>query len=249
MLQKLITLTLPLIVLTASTLTATATNTVNSNQQPATISDQLQAKVYTLNPSKPTQIYNAINRAKAGDYIILQKGTYKLPKTIEISNKENLTIIGEDGTKILLDDLNSAVFWVSNSKNINFVNISARHRTPPDINQVCTGAVITLVDSQNINIKDSELDGSGVIGVTIIRSNNILVANSFIHDNTEAALEIVEDMANTVNNIIVSNSRLVNNPQIIKTNLSSTAIAQKVKFLNNTCQTTNPSAQKFPGCN
>ncbi|MGL5509748.1 MAG: hypothetical protein ACRC2J_12320 [Microcoleaceae cyanobacterium] len=247
MLQKLITISLPLILLTASA-TATATNTINPSQQPATISDKLQAKVYTLNPSKPTQIYNAINRAKAGDYIILQKGTYKLPKTIEISEKENLTIIGEDGTKILLDDLDSAVFWVSNSQNINFVNISARHRTPPDINQVCTGAVITLVDSQNINIKDSELDGSGVIGVTIIRSNNILIANSFIHDNTEAGLEIIEDMANTVNNIIVSNSRLVNNPQIIKTNLSSTAIAQKVKFLNNTCQATNPSAQKFPGC-
>lgn len=247
MLQKLITLSLPLILLTGN-ITIATTNTINPTDQPPAISDKLQAKVYTLNPSKPTQIYNAIDRAKAGDYIILQKGTYKLPKTIEISEKENLTIIGEDGTKIVLDDLDSAVFWVSNSKNINFVNISARHLTPPDINQVCTGAVITLVDSQNINIKDSELNGSGVIGVTIIRSSNILIANSFIHNNTEAGLEIIEDMANTVNNIIVSNSRLVNNPEIIKTNLPTTAIAQKVKFLNNTCQATKPSAQKFPGC-
>lgn len=106
---------------------------------------------------------------------------------IRIENIENLTIEAKGDVEIKLNIGYCPVFEVENSKNITFIGLSLGHDVPKGS---CEGQgdVISVFNSQNINIDICDLWGCGIVGIWAQDSGNINVTNTTIRDCENSAV-------------------------------------------------------------
>ncbi len=177
----------------------------------------------TINITSAQEIQKAIDKSQKGDVLLLKSGVYSVKYGLSIAYKEDLTIKGVGNVQILLDDPEDAVIEITKSSNIYVINIRASHKEPvkdpstQDSPYVCTGHVITIEESKNVNILNCELNGCGTVGVAIYSSKKVLVNKCYIHNNSHAAIKL----SNT-KNINISQNRIENNKTVLNKELSNT---------------------------
>ena len=145
-----------------------------------------------------------IHDADDNSTIVMAAGTYDADGPIAISGKKNVTIKGEGEVHILLDDTDADVIHIIGSESITISNVHAQHKVPLE-DYACHGSVVRIESSDTVRIEQSELNGSGAVGVYIRESKNIFVTSCNIHSNTFNAIYMhdvndVEIVDNTIKN-------------------------------------------------
>jgi len=101
-----------------------------------------------------------------------------------LSNFENLTINSSKQTNIIVDNPEQNILTFYKSKKIELNNVKLFH-LPTDF---CKGEVLVCINSENIKIKNCELNGSGSIGLRLENVNNTSIENSKLFNNSINAL-------------------------------------------------------------
>jgi parallel beta-helix repeat protein len=133
--------------------------------------------------SSGSDLQKLINQAEEGAIIKLEQKVYKIDELIYIRNKKKLTIEG-NGASLILNSLTTDVIEIRNSENIILKNFMAKHFEPSGPTG-CTGNVISIDESKNIQIEGCELNGSGIVGIASYHSENLIFKNNHIHNNSK----------------------------------------------------------------
>ena len=183
-----------------------------------------------IKPEMVEKINPMIAAASSNQTFLFTKGTYILKKGLLIQNKSYLKFRAEKDTFLILNDMDSSVFQISESDNIEISGFHAKHRNPLMPNETCNGAVIYVVSSHDITLLDLELNGSGMEGVTISSSTSVFIRNSWIHHNSVAGI-LLERFAD---HIFIENNKFEHNPIHTKsTFLEDTEWNKYIHFKNN----------------
>ncbi|NJK27542.1 MAG: hypothetical protein HC925_01810 [Coleofasciculaceae cyanobacterium SM2_3_26] len=158
-----------------------------------------------LAPRQTFQLQRAIDLSQDGDTIQLAEGTYHLSDALEIIGKRNLTLEGVGEVWILVENLYDDVMRIADSTRITLRNLHARHEKPSE-EYVCEGAVVAIERSSAVWIDGCELNGSGAVGVLVRSSNDLIVTDSYIHDNTLTAF-----MLDGADSVAIHRNTIVNN--------------------------------------
>lgn len=146
--------------------------------------------LYNLSP------YNTID--KSGEYEV---------SGFQIHNINNLTIkgIGKFPSELVLDgDVYATVLRFVACKGITLENIEVGHGA---MRGACQGAVIGLINTQNVIIRKSVLYGSGIYGIESDKgSSDILCENSTIRSCTYGAISLTQ-----TNNVTFTNTYFTDN--------------------------------------
>ena len=143
-----------------------------SNQTPATSSQNLQ---------------EMIDNASDGSTISIPKARYVLQQGLIVSGKRNLVLDCEPGSQILVDDISEDVIEIAYSEQITLKGAFLRHLNPLK-EYDCHGDVVKLRNASRVTIENSELDGCGAIGVAAWESDNLLIKNCRITNNSFNAM-------------------------------------------------------------
>jgi len=130
--------------------------------------------------------------------IKLTKGIYNLSIASQVKNKYvewvdaydgpepvihsiyNLTIVGETGSKILIDPQYAWVISFQNCKNVTIQNVIIGH----NVGGYCEGGVLSFVNSEDVEINNSVLFGCGTTGIQVDKVDHLKFLNSTIKDCT-----------------------------------------------------------------
>jgi len=134
-------------------------------------------------------LQQAIKAAPDGSTITILEGEYYSSRTIDVKLKYNLTIKGEGKVSLLGTDMESDVIHVQNSKNIVFDNLTVKHTNPPTDTR-CYGNVFSLWGSKEVTIKNSDINGSGVVGVMSYEQDGLTLENNIFHRNQYAGVDL-----------------------------------------------------------
>lgn len=134
-------------------------------------------------------LQEAINDAPDGSTIIIMPGEYHSENVIDILRKSNLTIRGQGHVEILTNNMQSDVIHVESSNNIVFDNLTVRHTDPPKDTK-CSGNVFSLWNSDDVTIKNSDINGSGVVGIMSYDQDGLTLENNTFHRNQYAGVEL-----------------------------------------------------------
>ena len=134
-------------------------------------------------PRRSLDIQRVLDNARDGSTVTIPFGEYCLSDGLVIRDRKNLIITSQSGTRILVKDVKADVVSILQSEEISINNLHLRHVNPLEEYQ-CHGAVIRVKDSNDILIRNCELNGCGAIGVSSWSSKNIIIRNCHIHHNT-----------------------------------------------------------------
>ena len=96
---------------------------------------------------------------------------------------KNLTIRSEEHTNIISNNDSDNILSFKNCEGIVLEGLSIFHTS-----EVCSGSVLSILLSCNININDCSLNGSGAIGTALIGANNVNFHDVDIYNNNEHAI-------------------------------------------------------------
>lgn len=176
-------------------------------------------------------VRNAAELAAAiGPYrtIVLKPNTYSLDKKLGfkstahfsydkytggpiIKNVQNLTLLGSDvrATKILIGDEMPNVLTFENSQNIRIESIEIGHA--PQSTAICLGAVLAFYDSQDIQLNDVNLFGSGTFGLWLENTHRLTLNHSVIKECSQGVVFLSKSkQIHLFNSIFVNNHGGVN---------------------------------------
>jgi len=167
-------------------------------------------------------LQDMLEKLPDGETLVLENREYCITESLWISEKENITLKGQENTSIVSNNLDYAILYLTDTKNLVIDGIKMKHKTPPEPEEYCSEAVIRTQLVENIVIKNSELNGSGRYGVELYRSKNVIIENNKIHNNSNAAFRFIAD--NNFNsekllmsNIVIRKNHIYNNPRLIDT--------------------------------
>lgn len=161
------------------------------------------AKTRTITVNSAAQLVAAIGsnrtiRVAPGRYVLDQ-----IPRTsskhvrwtkvhdgwqLEITNVSNLTLAGSRRSKprLLVDARYAWVLKFSGARNVRLRNLVLGHTHPG----YCVGGVVGFDSSRNLRINNSELFGSGTIGVGLTKVVDFHMTDSLVHDCTYGIMSI-----------------------------------------------------------
>ncbi len=195
-----------------------------------------KAKVQTIEVHTARDFIKAIN---PNTVIKLAKGIYNLSIASQVKNKYvewvdaydgpeplihsvyNLTIVGETGSKILIDPKYAWVISFQNSKNIKIQNVIIGH----NVSGFCEGGVLSFINSEDVEINNSVLFGCGTTGIQVDKVDHLKFSNSTVKDCTYNLIGIFNST-----NIVFENSTFENTGQYNLISISD--FTYNVKFSN-----------------
>ncbi len=166
------------------------------------------ARTWTFTPRDAGRLQEALERLEPGDKVVFERGQYRLLNTLELFEKQNITLEGRGKVEFILADLWQPVISLSQCKGVTIRHIRARHAESLD-GYECEGAVISVQKCQKIGIFDSQLNGCGAAGVYAIESQTLVVKGNKIFNNTYAGVWLAESEAFVLDNKIVDNAASV----------------------------------------
>ena len=153
-------------------------------------------------------LQDAIDNARSGDVIRIKQGVHSYTNGISMYKKENIQIIGEGFVDIVCIFYEN-ILTLNSCKNVTIDNVHLVHSYNKEY--TCSDAnVIAVYNSENITIKNCELNGCGDIGVNIYESDKVTVMNNYIHSNVSSAINITSD-SKKMTRITIENNRILNN--------------------------------------
>jgi hypothetical protein len=127
-------------------------------------------------------LYQIFEEGNDINIIKLKKKTYHLNFPLIIDYQKNLVVEG-NGAELILASMVDHVIVINNSHNISIKNIKAAH-TEPRGAAGCTGNVILINGGSDIVISNSELNGSGIVGIAAYETDNLTIVDNYIHSNS-----------------------------------------------------------------
>ena len=138
--------------------------------------------------SEYSDLKSAVNASNSGDSIIIHEGTYNIKEALRV-RKSNISIEGKGRVEIISSDWFGAVLMIENVSDVRLSNLHLRHSNPPDP-LTCSGGVLLCSNSKNITIENCDINGSGVIGIDLRESKNVIVKDNYIHNNSIAPISM-----------------------------------------------------------
>lgn len=129
----------------------------------------------------------------------VKPGVYRENGTFLLYNLTNLTIKGTDPnflTHVYTEEYDVDVIQVRNCSKIQLRNLKLGHKEGPG----CTGDVVSIYESSDIEIDNCNLYGSGYDGLVVVNSANVNVTNSIIYDCSNFALFVNDTCSNVLLN-------------------------------------------------
>ncbi len=155
----------------------------------------------------------AFDSCLSGDHIFIRSGEYILEESLELWEKDNVVVTGEGNCKLVMNNQEDNVMWITTCQDVVIRNLHCTHTKPSEWEQ-CTGNVFALDMGRNITIENCNINGCGAIGVYIFGTKNVTLKNNFIHDNS---LWAIDDDGNRMQkvekseNVTFINNRFENN--------------------------------------
>ncbi|OHD12461.1 MAG: hypothetical protein A2086_07345 [Spirochaetes bacterium GWD1_27_9] len=182
----------------------------------------------------------AINKASSGDVIKIKQGLYVVDSEIIISNKKNIKIVGEGFVDIICS-VYVSILVLNNCDNITIENLHIVHKMGSNYNynscEVANANVIDIYESENITIKNCELNGCGNIGIYCNESDKIIIQDNYIHSNVTYGISLNKDQK-SITKIVIENNRIINNAEPIYYNYETiykdTSSKKEIIMKNNT---------------
>ena len=138
-------------------------------------------------PGQRPGLQEAISQARNGSTILVAEGIHRTDSAITVKGKTGLRIEGEGEAWIICSDIYANVVEIQDCSGVELTGIHARHEEPLE-EYGCQGAVIGVLESNDIGIYDCELNGSGAMGVMIDNSGNVIVSGCLIQHNSFTAI-------------------------------------------------------------
>ena len=187
-----------------------------------------------------SKIREKINNAREGEIVSISSGIHYLYPDfrsdstigVHIKNKRDLTIRGEPGAEIRMRWLNADIIRISGSQNILLENLIIGHHDPMDESSDRT--TILIEGSNDIVINNTNIDGSGKVGISARESNGIVIDNSSINNNSDFAF-----VFSKCNSISVKKSLIADNGDIISNE------ERNVKMIENTLKVSGYFVPEF----
>ncbi len=140
----------------------------------------------TVGPGeKYTTIQPAIDAADTNTLISIKSGTYKISKALEIKNKKQIILAGQGKVSIICTSDQQVVIQITDSYR---VLIRGLHLTHEPKATGCAEGVININKGREIIITNCDINGCGVYGVSIYKSNRVAVMKSVLHNNEYNAI-------------------------------------------------------------
>ncbi len=114
--------------------------------------------------------------------IRLLPGTYRTRSPLRIEYVHG-TRIEAHGAHLILESPDENVIEIRDSSGISLIGLHARHAAPSGP-PGCLGTVVQIENSEGIEIAESELDGSGIVGIAAYDSPGLLIRDNHIHHNS-----------------------------------------------------------------
>ena len=156
---------------------------------------------------KKFEIPNTLIKMKKNTILIAVLGTFLSAQyshaqktnndTIKTVNIPKVTVFG----KVDIKSNNPGYFVMAfrNCENLSLENITIGH----EVKEECSGGTVHFENSKNVQISNSNIYGSGVIGLSTAFSSNFKVLNTRIYDCSRYITEIIHSK-----NISFRNSKL-----------------------------------------
>lgn len=166
------------------------------------------ARTWTVTPRDAGRLQETLERLEPGDKVVFERGEYRLLNSLELFEKQDITLEGRGKVEFILPDLWQPVISVAQCRRVTIRHIRARHAESLQ-GYECEGAVISIQKSEKIGIFDCHLNGCGAAGVYAIESKTVVVKDNTIFNNTYAGVWLAQSEAYVLNNRIVDNAASV----------------------------------------
>lgn len=163
------------------------------------------AETYRVTPAQSGQVQAVLDRTVSGDTVIFERGTYRTQAALLLQGKSNLELRGSGRVEIVLDNLDEAVIEVRESQNIRIHGLRARHEKPSP-EYMCEGAVISVLDSQQVGVSGCHLNGCGAAGVYARGVQDLIVFDNKIFNNTFAGVWVADTTGYVYKNHLYKNA-------------------------------------------
>ena len=148
-------------------------------------------------------LYDVAEKGTDVDIIRLSNRVYDLEYPLVFKSLNHVVLDG-NGAVLLQHALDSNVMEIVDSTDLVISNIKALHIDPQGP-EGCLGNVIAIFGGQDITIRDSELNGSGIVGIAAYNSPNLTIVHNYIHRNSHYAIIYMGPSVRIVNNILENN--------------------------------------------
>lgn len=166
-------------------------------------------------------INTLISNAANGSKIILAKGRYLISKPVEIANKNNITIIGQDEVWVESKKTDHQIFFIRNSANIYIKGIKAQHivdKTKQSDSKPLSdnrkGSVVDVESCSKVVFEGCELVGCGVYGIYASNTPQVHISSSYLHHNSISALGFYSKSCPM--KVYITDTRITNNKSFIE---------------------------------
>ena len=163
------------------------------------------AETYRYTPDQAHLLADAFQRLQSGDRVVFERGTYRLESGLELTDLTDVTLESRGQVTLLVNDLDDSVLEINNCRNVTVKGLRAAHREPGKEYQ-CEGPVIEVRKSKQVLIAENRLNGCGAAGVHAYQSQDVVVLDNRIFNNTYAAIWVTDSQVFVHRNKIHDNA-------------------------------------------
>jgi hypothetical protein len=154
-----------------------------------------------VGPGHPySTIQQGVDAAEEGDVVLVASGNYRETVTL----RPGITLRGEGAdTTVVLAERKDPVLKVFAADG---VRISGFHLAHEPGDYPCGGAVVEIGKSRDVRVFDNRIEGSGVYGIFINASTEVVVARNHIFENEAIGVKAWGSQVEIVNNLLWDNT-------------------------------------------
>lgn len=159
----------------------------------AVLANQPAASPEATPTPPPLTLQQQIDFAAPGSTVVIPPGDHVLDEPLRVDGRSDLTITAAKPrtVRLLVTDSDAPVVYIIGSSNIRLENLYMRHEIP-EPEYICHGAVVEIEGSHGIVVRNSELNGSGAVGVRARQVTGLTIVHCYIYDNTWTAFQLTE---------------------------------------------------------
>ncbi len=120
-----------------------------------------------------------------GDTLYIEKNDYVSDNSVTLSNRNNLTLIFEEGASVTCTSQIQDIFVIQNCTDIHLYNGTFRHSISEDPKRFGSGFYI--YQSQNIRLYQANIENNGVYGIFAQSNHHLELYKCLIHNNSASA--------------------------------------------------------------